>query len=274
MILGGPVLEPFAGPEEWTAAIKRRGYGAAYCPVDEKADAGTIKAYAEAAARSGIVIAEVGAWSNPLSRDDARRKGALKLCKARLALADEIGASCCVNISGSRSRTSWCGPDPDNYRKATFDMIVGTVREIIDAVKPVRTFYTLEAMPWVPPDTSESYASLLKAIDRKACAVHFDPVNLLWSPERVYGNAAVIKEFVSVLGGAIKSCHAKDVAIADDLSVKISEVRPGTGLLDYRSFIRALDSLGRGVPLMIEHLASEDDYALAADHIREVAAGL
>ena len=37
------------------------------------------------------------------------------------------------------------------------------VGQIIDAVKPSRTFYTLEPMPWMYPDSAESYAGLIKS---------------------------------------------------------------------------------------------------------------
>ena len=64
-------------------------------------------------------------------------------------------------------------------------MIVQTVREIIDAVKPVRTFYTLETMPWMYPDSAHSYLELIRAIDRERFAVHLDVVNLVCSPQRL-----------------------------------------------------------------------------------------
>jgi hypothetical protein len=31
-------------------------------------------------------------------------------------------------------------------------MVVAVVRDIMDAVKPTRAFYTLETMPWMYPD--------------------------------------------------------------------------------------------------------------------------
>lgn len=37
------------------------------------------------------------------------------------------------------------------------------VRQIVDAVKPKRTFYTLETMPWVIPDSPDSYLKLIEA---------------------------------------------------------------------------------------------------------------
>jgi len=40
--------------------------------------------------------------SNPLSSDEQTRRTAIARCQAMLALADAIGARCCVNIAGSR----------------------------------------------------------------------------------------------------------------------------------------------------------------------------
>ena len=169
MRLGGPVFETCANPDEWIAALRRLGYRAAYCPVADSATDDVLRAYTAAAHAADIVIAEVGAWSNPLSADSEVRREAITLCQRRLDLADRIGARCCVNIAGSRGE-QWDGPHPANLTAETFDLIVETVREIVDAVKPVRTFYTLETMPWMYPDSPQSYADLIRAIDRKQCA--------------------------------------------------------------------------------------------------------
>ena len=101
MILGGPVFGDVSTPELWVAALQAQGYSAAYCPLSADADDALVAAYAEAAASAGIVIAEVGAWSNPMSRDCATRRSAITYCQGQLALADRIGARCCVNIAGS-----------------------------------------------------------------------------------------------------------------------------------------------------------------------------
>lgn len=41
--------------------------------------------------------------------------------------------------------------------------------------------------------------------------------------------------------------------------------------LDYVTYLRELDSLDPDTPLMLEHLRSGEDYALAAKHIRRLA---
>ncbi len=78
----------------------------------------------------------------------------------------------------------------------------------------------------------------------------------------------MIRECVGKLGPYIKSCHAKDIQLSGKLTVHLDEVRPGLGGLDYRTFLHELDP---DMPLLLEHLPSEEEYALAAEHIRLVA---
>ncbi|MBC7289349.1 MAG: sugar phosphate isomerase/epimerase [Armatimonadetes bacterium] len=271
MLLGGPIFEETSDPDQWAHAVLAAAYQAAYCPVGPSAPDDLVKEYEAAAQRAGIVIAEVGAWSNPLAHDESERKAALDKCKSCLYLADRIGARCCVNVAGSLG-PRWDGPDPRDLTDEAFDAIVLSVREIIDAVQPTRTFYTLETMPWMYPDSADSYLRLIAAIDRPAFGVHFDPVNLICSPQRYYDNGALIADFVHKLGPRIKSCHAKDVIMSTDFICHISETRPGLGNLDYRAFLREISRLSEPVPIMLEHLATAEEYAAAAAYIRSVAA--
>lgn len=265
MRLGGPVFNT-STPSEWVAAHQAAGYRAAYWPgVPEAEEAG----YVSAARAADLLIAEVGAWSNPLNPDDAKRQEAVAYCQRQLATAERVGARCCVNIAGSRGE-KWDGPCADDLTEDTFALIVDTVREIIDAVKPVRSFYVLETMQWMFPDSLESYQLLLAAIDRPAFAVHFDPVNLVNCPLRYFRNGELIKEFAGALGPRIRSCHAKDILLGQDATVHLSEVAPGEGGLDYAVYLRALSALDPDTPLMLEHLAPEQ-YAGAARYVRAVA---
>lgn len=270
MRLGGPVFDKCESPEEWVRVVRSLGYRAAYCPVPPGASDDVIQAYERAAAEADIVIAEVGAWSNPLSPDESTRKQAIEKCKKSLALADAIGARCCVNIAGSRGE-KWDGPSRDDLTVETFEAIIVVVRDILDEVQPRRTFYTLETMPWMYPDSVDAYLNLIHAIDRRHFAVHFDPVNLVCSPQRYFNNGDLIRDFIARLGSHIRSCHAKDILLHDRLTVHLDEVRPGQGALDYGVFLTELASLDQDVPVMLEHLPDADEYNAAAEHIRTVA---
>ncbi len=272
--LGAPVFGTFDDPADWAQAHRDRGYGAAYCPVTFSDPSELKQAYVKAAGDANIVIGEVGAWSNPLSHDEKERKEAFQKNSEGLALADEIGANCCVNIAGSRSDSNWAGPHKDNLSDETFDMIVETVRKIIDHVKPTRTFYTLETMPFTWPESPDSYVKLIHAIDRKQFACHLDPTNMVNSPYTFYDNTSLIKEAFQKLGPHIKSCHAKDLIMRDVYVVQIEEVIPGTGSFDYGTFLTELAKLPSDVTLMIEHLKNAEEYKQAADYIKSVGASL
>jgi sugar phosphate isomerase/epimerase len=270
MRLGGPLFSKFSSPEEWVHAVRQSGYRAVFCPLGVEATETEIKAYTRAAREADIVIAEVGVWNNPLSQDESERKAAIQKCQASLLLADEIGARCCVNIAGSRG-SKWDGPHPADLTAETFDLIVATTRTIIDAVRPARTFYTLEPMPWMYPDSPDSYLALIKAIDRKAFAVHLDPVNMINCPARYFDNAGFLKECFAKLGPYIRSINAKDTLLGDHLTVHLDEVRPGRGALDYTVFLQEAARLDPDMPFMLEHLPGETEYAAAAAHVRSVA---
>jgi sugar phosphate isomerase/epimerase len=269
MRLGGPTFREFRTPDEWVSLLRTLNYSAAYCPYQGN-DARTTAEYAAAAKSAGIVIAEVGVWNNPLSRDPQASAGAIRVCKERLALADRIGALCCVNIAGSRGE-KWDGPCPDDLTDDTFDLLVSVVRDIIDSVKPSRAAYSLETMPWMYPDSIDSSLQLIRAIDRNAFGIHFDPVNLINCPERYFRNGTFISDFIAQVGKWITSVHAKDIVLRDHLTVHLDEVRPGLGKLDYGTLLREIEKLDPDMPVLVEHLGSEEEYAAAVAFIRDAA---
>jgi sugar phosphate isomerase/epimerase len=272
MRLGGPVFDvDLKDPEKWAAAIRALGYGTTYCPIGADADDATCRAYAEAAKRHDVIIAEVGAWSNPISPDAAQARQATEHCIRQLQLADRIGAACCVNIAGSRNAQQWDGPHPANLRRETFDMVVASVRQIIDAARPTRTSYTLETMPWIFPDSVDSYLQLIRAIDRKAFAVHLDPVNLVNSFAHAFDTRALLEDCFARLGPWIKSCHAKDIRYSGSFTVHLDETLAGTGVLDYAAFVTLAERLSPNLPVILEHLPGAPEYQRAADHVRQIA---
>lgn len=264
--LGGPVPGKFTDPSDWVKAVKNLGYSAVYCPVQPGDPQELIRSYREEAKRSNILIAEVGAWSNMLDPNESARKEAVRKNVEALRLADEIGASCCVNISGARGEI-WDGPYEGNYSEETFDLIVETVRNIIDQVKPAGSFYTLEPMPYMLPDSPDNYLKLIKAVNRRQFGVHLDPVNMISSPQKYFNNGSFLKECFTRLGPHIKSIHAKDIIILPKLTLHLEECRPGLGTLDYTVFLQEASKL-KDIPFMLEHLSSQEDYKLAADYVR------
>ena len=188
-----------------------------------------------------------------------------------LALAEAVGARCCVDIAGSFSTTSWYGPHPDNLSPRFFDAVVENARKIVDAVRPTRTVFTYEMMAWSLPDSPDACLRMVEAVDRKAFAVHLDPCNLVNSPERNYRSSDLIRDCYGKLGPRIASVHAKDLAWDVEYAVHFREVRIGLGSIDYAVWLAEHARHAPDVPLMLEHLSSEADYDAARDQVLAVA---
>jgi sugar phosphate isomerase/epimerase len=267
--LGAPVFVKSDDPEEQARAHRALGYRAAYCPDVKLSDVARVAAFREAFARNDLVIAEVGRWCNLLDADPAKRRQNLATVTDGLALAEAIGARCCVNIAGSFHPTTWYGPHPDNLSQRFFDAAVENARNIIDAVKPQRAKFCYEMMGWSIPDGVDSQVRLLDAVDREAFGVHLDPCNLINSPERFYRNTDLLNACFDMLGRWIVSCHAKDLTWDVEMNVHFREVRPGQGSLDYGTYLRRLAALPQDAPLMLEHLDGPAEYDLARAHVFE-----
>ncbi len=271
--LGGPIFLKSDDPAELAREHRKLGYSAAYCPAVKPGDRERIAAIEKAFAAENVVIAEVGAWVNLLDPDPDKRAKNLAYVAERLALADAIGARCCVDIAGSYDDKVWYGPHPDNLSRKFFDATVENCRKLIDQVKPTRTKFTIEMMGWNIPDGPDSYLRLIKAVDRKAFGVHMDVCNGINCPTRFYENAAFIKECFAKLGQWITSCHAKDLSWITELNVHFQEVIPGRGKVDYAAYLNCVAALQVDAPLMLEHLKTAEEYAEGAAYIRKVAAG-
>jgi len=141
--LGGPIFTTSDDPVALAREHRRLGYSAAYCPeMATLSDSKLLNEIDRAFATENVVIAEVGAWKNLLDPDPVKRRENLEYVTQRCALADAIGARCCVDIAGSYNPSTWYGPDPKNLSREFFDATVENCRHILDAVKPTRTLHS------------------------------------------------------------------------------------------------------------------------------------
>jgi sugar phosphate isomerase/epimerase len=265
--LGGPIFLKSEDPKEQAKEHRRLGYSAAYCPQVGIGESDRIRAIRDAFAAEDVVISEVGAWKNMLDPDGLKRAENQKYVAERLALAEAVGARCCVDIAGSYNPKVWYGPDARNLSREFFDATVENCRKTIDSVKPARTKFTIEMMGWSLPDGPDAYLKLISAVDRKAFAVHLDVCNTINSPQRFYRNADVIKKCFAKLGKWIVSCHAKDLEWVTELNVHFLEVIPGRGAIDYRTYLTELAQCPVEAPLMLEHLKTAEEYEEGKQYI-------
>lgn len=255
--------------EEWAEKLRKIGCGAVVFPCNYNADDKVIESYVQAARDYDLVIAEVGAWCNPLHRDPMERAKNIEYIKNQLRLADRVGARCCVNIAGT-SGNIWDGGYAENYTAETYQTILDTVRQIIDDVNPTHTCYALEPMPWMIPDSPLRYEKLIADISRPQFAAHMDVVNMISSPERYFNSGAFAESCFDILGKHIKSCHVKDVRLERHLTFNLKETFCGDGGLDIKCYAAAAERCDKDMPFILEHLSSEEEYLKSAEYIQEL----
>ncbi len=268
-------------PDLLAQECKRLGYTAAYCPPARPEQTARLKAIGEAFAKQHIVIAEVGAWRNLMTPDLAARKANLDYVISQMAVAEEVGARCCVDITGSFDAATLSGPHPKNQSQEFIDGTVENCRKIIDAVKPKRSAFAIEMKGCNFPDGPDPYLKLIQAVDRpQGFGVHIDICNIIDSPTLYYNNTKLIKETFAKLGKWVRSCHAKDLIWVPQVNVNFQETFPGNGGIktakipgvDYHAYVAEVVKLGS--PLMLEHLTSAEEYRQGAEYIRKVAGDL
>ncbi len=268
MKLGGMV--PYTNMREYITSCGEIGFSSTVYPCEADAAPSTKETFSQGCKEYGMSIAEVGVWRNAVSPDEKVRKDALAFSIERLALADELGAGCCVNISGAAGDV-WDAPYRGNYAADHYALVVDTVREIIDAVKPKRAKYCMEPMQWMVPDSAEGYLSVMKDIDRKEFGVHMDACNFVNSAYKFLFAKELIDECFSKLGPYIVSCHIKDLTIEEHGSVTMHEVLPGKGSFPIGHYLKKIHQLCPDMPGIIEHLPTKEDYEKAFSYVSSVA---
>ncbi len=274
MLLGGTVSGSFRTPSEWEELLIRSRFKAVTAPFSMLTPREETAAYVDICRRHGVVIAEVGVWKNLFDPDPGKAEEALRYAEGQLALADELGIPCCVNIAGTESAAGWDAADPTNYTDETYERIVRCMRGLLDRVAPKRAFYCLEPMPWMIPDGPEVYLQLIRDVDRPQFAVHMDFVNMINSPRRYLAAGKFIGECFKTLGPLIKSTHIKDSRMHPTrLTTLLEECSPGEGTLDFAEILKIIDrELPADAPVLLEHMTTFEEYDKAYRYLEAIAA--
>ena len=272
----GATIHRFCGlriddPSAYLSVCRKFGFRAATCPDHQLGDLAQLRAIRKDFSLADIVIAEIGGWANCLDPRTEERQQAIATVAEALAVADELDATCCINIAGSYNTKSMYAPHPDNFSDDAFDAVVQWIQQVLLEVRPRRAKLTIEAMPWTPICTPAKYQKLCEAVDHTAFAVHLDPFNFVTDAEVYFRTGALIDHCFDLFGDRIVACHAKDIWQLDPKTVQLTEVPPGKGIFDYRQFVRRAHQLSPEMPMVLEHLDTELEYQQATEFVRTVA---
>lgn len=269
MLLGISGQLAHTSPQDWAAKHKALGLECINFPVDYLSGEDTFMAYKQAADEAGLVIAEVGVWRNTLAADLDERRKWIDYAVGQLRMADAIGARCCVNVVGTPYGPRWDGGYRDNFSRELWMQAVDMIREIIDTARPKNTKFSIESMPWMIPSTPDEYLRLVEDVDRPEFGAHLDVVNMITSPDKYFFNERFLDECFSKLGNSICSCHLKDIRLKEDYTFQLQECACGEGILDIEHYVDLANSIRPDMPMIIEHLNTDEEYANSVAYVRQ-----
>ena len=260
-------------PDEWAQNQVKLGCGTVNFPLNCNDDEKKIIAYKEAAEKAGLTIAEVGIWRNALVSDPDERKANMDYCVNQLRLADFLGARCAVNVAGAFG-PRWDGGYRENFTDEAWKKTVAMVQEIIDRANVKNTYFTLEPMPWMIPTGPQEYLRLIEAVDRDRFAIHMDIINMINSADRYFNAVEFVDECASLLGNKIRSCHIKDVHLAEQYTIRLEECGPGDGEFPLRHYVEKMNQIDPDMPVILEHLNTDEQYIKYMGYLKEELNGL
>ena len=255
-------------PQDWASKHKALGLESVVFPVSCLDGEDCVMAYKKAADDAGLIVAEVGIWRNTLAADPQERRQWIDYSIQQLRMADEIGAKCCVNVVGTPYGPRWDGGYRNNFSKELWQMAISMIREIIDTARPKQTKFCIESMPWMIPSTPDEYLKLIEEVDRTEFGTHLDVVNMITSPQKYFFNDEFLHECFEKLKGTICSCHLKDIRLKEEYTFQLEECACGQGTLDLELYARLADEENSNMPMIIEHLTTDEEYATSVRYVR------
>ncbi len=269
MILGTSSPLQHTSPEDWAAKHKALGLKAINFPVNYLEGEEKYLAYKKAADAAGLSISEVGIWRNTLAADPSERAKWIDYAIGQLQMAEEIGATCCVNVVGTPYGPRWDGGYRDNFSTELWTDAVKMIRQVIDSVRPRHTKFCIESMPWMIPSSPQECLRLLEDVDRAEFATHLDVVNMITSPQRYFFNDDFLRECFSVLKGTIVSCHLKNIKLKEEYTFQLEESACEDGALDLELYASLASAENPCMPMIIEHLDTDQEYFDSVRYVKE-----
>jgi sugar phosphate isomerase/epimerase len=153
-------------------------------------------------------------------------------------------------------------PHGEGAARAEREKMIDRLRQIIDvfAARNVRVAFE------TGQESAATLREVLDVIDRPALGVNFDPANMI-----LYGMGDPVTA-LGELAPRVRQIHIKDARPASTPGEWGTEVRVGTGTVDWPAFFATVRRAGLNVNLLIEREAGEDriaDIRAAAQLVRE-----
>jgi len=194
--------------------------------------------------------------TNIIDPDPARAEANKQRIVTGIESAERIGRDFVLIHTGGRNPKNKDRPHIDNWTRATWEMSVDAVKEILKRTSGSKVNLAMEAVNCCNNNTPQSHVRLRQDVGDPRVKVCFDPTNMM-HPGVFFRTTELLNLSFDLLGEDILYGHAKD-STWDSMSTAINEGAVlGTGNMDYETYLVRLSRLKYPRGLLIEHLPAE-----------------
>lgn len=238
------------------------GFGSLQAHFPAGCDAAFARRIAAACAGSGLDLAAVSGYANPLRPELAPMGSTIKQLVALIELLPALHTRRVVSWSGTYA--AGIGDDhPENQGAPAWDALHRHVDELFPLLDATEGVLVLEPFFTHILSTPARAAAFCREYNSPYLRLVLDAPNML--PPRDWARQAeLIAAGVATLAPLVGLVHLKDMRLRNG---ELDMPAPGQGILDYQALLGAIARAELSAPLIVEH-ASLDQAAAARQYIR------
>jgi sugar phosphate isomerase/epimerase len=240
-----------------TDRVAAMGFSALHAHLPAGCDAALARRLSRACAGSGLDLAAVSGYANPLRPELAPMGSTVEQLAGLVALLPLLDCRRVVSWSGTYG-DGVGDAHPDNLGDAAWEALLRHVDELSPLLEETDGLLVLEPFFAHVLNTPERAAALCRELASPYVRLVLDPPNLL--PPADWGRQAeLLPAIVATLAPFVGLVHLKDMRLRDGA---LDMPGPGQGVLDYRALLAAVARAELSAPMVVEHVSL--DHAAAA----------
>lgn len=228
------------------------GFSSLHAHFPDGCDARLAHRLRGACATSGLDLAAVSGYANPLRPDTAPMGSTMAQLAELIVLLPTFDARHVVCWSGTFAG-GLLDDHPDNHAQAGWDILRAAVDGLLPTLEEADGVLLFEPYFTHVLGTAERVDRFCRELNSPYVGAVLDPPNML--PAAAWPRQAeLIREAITTLGHHIGLIHLKDMRLRDG---QLDLPGPGQGVLDYGAFLSAVRDVGTPAPLIVEHVTLE-----------------
>jgi len=199
----------------------------------------------------------LGLWQNLVAIDEGVRRDAVRTQQAAIRMAGWMGAWVSHTGPGSMSAEGPWWPHPDNWTAQARKQLIKSLKECAPAAQDAGVYFCLEGARTVTLESAEVMREILDQVDSPWVGADYDSANWI-DLKTAFDTTKAINSDFDLLGGYIRSAHAKDVWVENRVDVHIHFTGAGKGLVDFKTLFARMEALSPDYPVIAEGNTTEE----------------